>query len=317
MHHHYTCLFFASFYLTLCADCPLVEHDEHPCEGDGDECITAGDIRKRIEKLPNIVKAYMKAVLHDLKNYTVDEIIPIARSLRMEQHGEFLLNGEFVPFTATQEFRTRYKHAGFVWNAVMKSKSCIPNLPMSVTVCDAYIDGHGVMKAQIPGGIPAVNQRDTPQLNQGELLRWLAEATLYPLALLPPLEDKKSGEEDTVKWLESENDDNSAILEFNHLGTKVQMTFLFDAETNLVKSIKATRPRAVGNTYEMTLWEGFCSKYELHGGLMIPTHMEAGWYLEDGADPQIYFKGDNHNFVYLMNHPCGHCGKCEDVKHAE
>ncbi len=295
---------------------PCIEHDEHPREGDGDECITAGDIRKRIEKLPSIVKAYMKAALHDLKSYTDEEILPIARSLRMGQDGEFLLNGEFVPFTATQEFRTRYKHAGFVWNAVMKAKSCIPNLPLSVTVCDAYIDGHGVMKAQIPGGFPAVNQKDTTELNQGELLRWAAEATLFPLALLPPLDDKKSEEDsDTVKWLESENDENSAILEFNRLGTsKVQMTFLFDEETHLVKSMQAMRPRAVGNTYERKLWEGFCSKYEIHGGLMIPTHMDACWHLEDGAAPQIYFKGSNHSFVYLMNHHCGHCSKCEDVK---
>mmetsp|Transcript_18227 Transcript_18227/g.39395 ORF Transcript_18227/g.39395 Transcript_18227/m.39395 type:complete len:178 (-) Transcript_18227:728-1261(-) len=164
-----------------------------------------------------------------------------------------------------------------------------------------------MMKAQLPGGIPIFRQKNTPELNQGELMRWAAEATLFPLALLPHVNPKSDGEsgEEALKWLPSEiGDDNSAILELKHRSVISLIIFHFDPETHLVTSIQARRPRAVGDKYEMTRWEGFCFDYEIHGGLRVPTRMEVGWQLEDDAPLEIYFKATNRNFIYLMNsHP--------------
>jgi len=215
-----------------------------------------------------------------------------------------------VNFTATQEFRTRYKHAGFVWDAVMQAKSCIPNLSIPINVCDAYIDGRGIMKAALPMGIPVLNQKDSLELNQGELLRWAAEATLFPLALLPPIDPAtEEFEETALKWLPSDDEDaNSATLVLKNHGVPARLKFNFDPETHLVTSMEAMRHRAVGDSMELTQWKGFCSKYELHGGLRVPTIMEVGWQLEEGAQPLIYFKGRNSHYVFLMNshptHPC-------------
>ena len=280
-------------------------------EEDGDD-LTAGELRKIILQLPGPVKRYIQAVWHNTNDFDDEDIVPIARTMRMEQEGQFLLNGKYIPFTASQEFSTRHEHAGFVWDAVMHAETgCIPTsfFTLPINVCDAYINGAGTMKAQLPGGIPLVRQKDTPELNQGELMRWAAEAALFPLALLPTTKGE------TIKWLPStDGDDNSATLELEHHKTIARMIFRFDADTHLVTSIEAKRPRAVdGTKYELTLWKGFFYDFELHGGLLVPTKMEVGWQLDEDEPLEIYFKGTNHNFIYLMNgHP--HHQAC-DVKH--
>ena len=41
--------------------------------------------------------------------------------------------------------------------------------------------------------------------------------------------------------------------------------------------------------------------------------MEVGWQLQDDAPVEIYFKGTNHTFIYLMNN---HPTPARDVNHA-
>eukprot|EP00585_Thalassiosira_rotula_P013744 CAMPEP_0196179074 /NCGR_PEP_ID=MMETSP0911-20130528/19465_1 /TAXON_ID=49265 /ORGANISM="Thalassiosira rotula, Strain GSO102" /LENGTH=298 /DNA_ID=CAMNT_0041447729 /DNA_START=8 /DNA_END=904 /DNA_ORIENTATION=+ len=234
---------------------------------DNEDNITAGDLRRRIKQLPDVVQKYIKAVSHDVEKLADEEIVPFARSLRMEQEGELLLNGQFIDFAATEEFRTRYKHAGFVWDAVTKTQ-CIPNLvAMPIHVCVAYVNGAGMAKAQLPMGIPVmVAQSNTPMLNQSELMRWAAEATLFPLALMPPninienTDHNMSAEETALKWLPSEEGDgNSAILELKHHTTTARLFFHFNSDTNLVTSIHGTRPKLIGGKYVMTNWGCFLS----------------------------------------------------------
>ena len=280
----------------------LTEH----CHDEEDETITADELRMRINQLPKVVQEFFKKVCNDANNYADEDIYPFSRLLRIEQKGQFLLNGDYIPFTANQEFRTSYKHAGFVWEANMKSAmGCIP---VNISVCDAYIEGEGIMWAQLPGGIPIVRPRQSHQLNVGELLRWAVEAVLFPLALLPPINSKRG---DGIAWLTSENEvDNSATLELEHHGITVNLIFHFNPITHLVTSIRCRRPRSVGNDkYEMTSWSGYCYDWKVRGGLLVPTRMECGWHVDEDKPPEIYFKGTNNHFVYLMNsHPiaCKH-----------
>lgn len=276
----------------------LSEHKAH----DDEDCITVGKLRKRIQHLPDVVQNYIKAVCPTFQLEGDEDDVPFARSLRMEQAGEFLLNGKFIPFTATQEFRTRCEHAGFVWEACMK-----PNCFPGINVCDAYVNGAGTMRATT-FGIPVVNVKsNTPELNQGELMRWAAEAPLFPLALLPP-KPTDNGEADTeattLLWLPAgEGNGNSAILELKHHNTTARLIFHFNPETHLVTSVQAKRPRGLDGKFVLTHWEGFFHNYEIHGGLLVPTRMECGWKLGDGAPLEIYFKGTNSHLIYLTNHP--------------
>lgn len=269
-----------------------------------DDCTTTGDLRRSIAKLPEVVQKYMtEALFLQLHNkgtidYDDGRRVPIARSLRIEQEGTFLLNKKWIPFNATQEFSACPRHPGFVWDAVMKTKF------MPVYVRDAYIEGVGIMKAQLPGGIPVVNMMDTLDLNMGELMRWLAEAALFPLALVPTIKHKSENDEDptVLKWVSPEEGcDDCAAVEIKHHNTVAKVYFHFDPTTHMITKIHAKRPRAVGDKTEMTHWEGYLFDYEIHGGLVVPTRMEAGWRLKDDEPVELYFRGKNSSFIYLMN----------------
>jgi hypothetical protein len=259
-------------------------------------------MQRRIKVLPRVVQKYFNAVIRCAKDDSGDKI-PIPRSLSIEQDGTFLLNCKWISFTATQEFSTRYNRPGFVWDAVMNIEMCSSWITIPINVCDAYVDGVGIMKASLPGGIPIVRQRLSHELDEGELLRWVTEAVLFPLALLPSANaniDHEVSNNATLSWLPSgDGDENSAILELNYHGDTARVTFHFDSLTHLISSVKTKRSRAVGNNYEMTTWEGFFSRYEIHGGLKVPTMMEAGWRLGSDDHLEIYFRGTNRDYLYI------------------
>ncbi|KAL3779696.1 hypothetical protein HJC23_010564 [Cyclotella cryptica] len=281
---------------------------ESPRDHD-DECITAAALKRRMENLPKVVQQYLESTLsltlHNTTHETDDDekIIPFARALRVEQEGKFLLNEQWIPFTATQEFSARRTHPGFVWDAVMK-KPCFPlpgSLTIPILVRDAYIPGiGGIMKAQLPLGITLVNMKDTPDLNLGEVMRWIAESTLFPMVLVPQVHE--CDEAPVLKWSPgADTNANSARLEFKHKGYLAQVDFYFDPHTHMVTTIHAKRPRTVGSKTEMTHWEGHFSDYEIHGGLLVPSKMEVGWKFSDDSPLELYFRGKNVKFIYLMN----------------
>ncbi len=249
-----------------------------------------------------MVQEYFNAAIHCANDNSGDGIVPFPRSLNIEQGGTFLLNGKWISFTAKQQFGTRYNRPGFVWDAAMKIETLFSHMTIPVYVCDAFVDGIGFMKAHLPGGIPLVRQKLSSELDEGELLRWVTEAVLFPLALLPS-EDASLNhsvpKSETLRWLPSvDGDENSAILELMYQGITARVAFHFDPGTHLISSVTTKRSRAVGNEYEKAVWEGFYSHYEIHGGLNVPTMMEAGWRLGIDANLEMYFKGTNRNFVY-------------------
>lgn len=282
----------------------LSQLNEQKCPSDGNENqgITAGELRRRIAKLPEIVQKYMSEALFlpmhskGVIDYDDERIIPMARALRIDQQGTFLLNNRWIPFTATQEFSTCPGHPGFVWDAVMKSF-------MPINVRDAYVNGVGTMKAQLPGGIPVMNMKDTEDLNLGELMRWVAEAVLFPMALIPRIENEQCEKNQTVlKWLPSEEGgEECAAVEVQNGKTVAKVHFHFDPTTHLISKIHAMRPRIVNGVSENAYWEGTFHDYEVHGGLLVPTRMEVGWQLEPDESIELYFRGKNSNFIYLVD----------------
>eukprot|EP00956_Cyclotella_meneghiniana_P034946 scaffold109781_cov92-Cyclotella_meneghiniana.AAC.3 len=296
--------------------------------GDGTEVsITLSALKQQIKGLPRVVQLWMETTLC-LQDKTDDTPVTFARALRIEQEGTFLLNERWMPFKATQEFSTNHTHPGFVWDAEIQTQfaaSC--NLTVPVSVRDSYVHGKGgMMKAQLPLGIPLASMKDTddvnlgkiitwgslgtcscdmqvmyslikPQCSRGEIMRWLAEATLFPTALLP--QDCTSNDSAYLKW--SPGTDNSAVLEFKYNNQTAKINFHFDPDTHMVKFIQAKRPRIVDGQTQMAHWEGHCSENELHGGMLVPTRMEAGWKVSENGPLELYFKGKNAKLIYMMN----------------
>ena len=306
------------------------------------DSITLSALKQRIKELPRVVQLWMETALC-LQDYTDDTLVPFARALRIEQEGTFFLNERWMSFKATQEFSTNHTNPGFVWDAEIQSHFVVScNLTVPVLVRDSYVHGKGgAIKAQLPLGIPLVSMKDTddvnlgkiissrspetyscdvsninakyslikPKYSLGEIMRWLAEATLFPMALLP--QECTSNDSNYLKW--SPGTDNSAILEFKYRNQTVKINFHFDPDTHMVTSIQAKRPRIIDGKTQMTHWEGHCSENELHGGLLVPTRLEAGWKVSEHSPLELYFKGKNAKFIYTMNNNHG----CKDKMKSE
>jgi len=221
---------------------------------------------KELGNLPAPVQRYFRAVLSHGQ--------PMVSAISLEQTGTFNMSEteeRWRPFTSTQRIITR--RPGFDWEARI---TLMPGF--SVRVHDAYVAGEGILHASLFGLVSLVNLRGRPELAQGELMRFLAESSWYPTALLPS---------QGVQW--ESIDEHSARATLKDGQTTVAVLFRFD-ENDLVESVRAeARPRTVGDTVVPTPWEGRWWNYQLRDGMRIPMEGEVAWMLPEG--PKSYWRG--------------------------
>lgn len=111
-------------------------------------------------------------------------------------------------------------------------------------------------------------------IDQGELLRWLAESVWFPTNLLPS---------DKLKWLPI--DDHSAKLLFNYQGISLFYIITFN-EKNEIIQLETERYYDEKNIKK---WTGNCSNYREINAVKIPTIMRASWRLEEGDHDYVIF----------------------------
>ena len=209
--------------------------------------------------LPPPVRRYLHHVLQDEQ--------PCIRTARLRQTGTFRSGDAASPwsdFTATQHVTT--SPPGFVWEA---SIAMLPGL--SVQVLDAYTNGHGLLQARLGGVVPVADPTPGPALDEGELLRYLAESPLYPTALLPGM---------GVTW--TAVDDHSARATLTDNDTTVSLLFHVN-DRNDVERVTGKRPFLTDEgTYETRPWRGTWRAYERRSGMRVPTEGEVAWIHPDG-----------------------------------
>lgn len=172
------------------------------------------------------------------------------------------------PFTSTQRVVTN--RPGFDWDARIQ---VLPGV--SAFVHDAYVDGVGILQVEALGVVPIADIRDTPEIAQGELQRFLAEAAWYPTRLRD------------LDW--QAIDAYSARATLHDGANHVALTFHFD-ESGLIEAVRAAaRGRTVHGKSVETPWEGRFWAYELRHGILIPTEGEVSWLLPEGPWP--YWRG--------------------------
>ena len=123
--------------------------------------------------LPEPVQRYLANVLTEGQ--------PYVRTVRLQQSGEFRLGDAMAPWKpriAAQHFTV--DPPGFVWDARV---AILPLVP--VRVVDMYKAGKGTLRAKILSSVPVADAEPSPELNSGELMRYLAETVWSPTALLP------------------------------------------------------------------------------------------------------------------------------------
>jgi hypothetical protein len=230
---------------------------------------------RELERLPAPVQRYFRAVLREGK--------PMVTGAHVEHSGTFNAGDEVAqwkPFSSTQQVTT--KRPGFVWDARIRMAPGI-----TVHVHDAYINGQGVLRAKLLGILTVMDQPATPELAQGELMRFLAEAAWYPTALLPS---------QGVRWEAVSDTRASATLQDSR--TEVSLIFEFDAQGLIASVYSDARYRLVKGAQVQTPWQGRFWNYQDRGGMLVPLSGEVAWLLPEGQKP--YWRGHIDNVKHAF-----------------
>ncbi len=226
-----------------------------------------------LEGLPSPVQRYFRKVLKEGQ--------PLISAVRVQHSGTFNMGkteDQWKPFKSNQH--VTIQRPGFVWDARIRMAPLL-----DVQVIDAYVAGRGILTAKIFGLITVMDQPDTPELAQGELMRYFAEAAWYPTALLPS---------QGVVW--KAIDDNHASATLTDGKNSVTLVFQFDEE-GLISIVRSeSRYREEEGKQVATPWEGRFWDYQLRDGMHIPVKGEVGWQLPEGPKP--YWRGTIEKIEY-------------------
>jgi len=231
-----------------------------------------------LDGLPEPVRRYFSTVLREGQ--------PAIGSVYLEHSGTFNMGTEaeqWKPFQSVQYVTTQ--RPGFVWDARI---AMTPG--MVARVRDAYVAGRGILVAKLFGLLTVVDEQGTPEMAQGELMRFFAEGAWYPTALLPS---------QGVVW--EAVDGTRATATLTDGATTVSLEFTFDAQ-GLISTVYAEgRYRDVEGEQVATPWRGRFWGYELRDGVLIPLEGEVGWVIEGEYSP--YWRGRIEHIEYESARP--------------
>ncbi|MEH1810752.1 DUF6920 family protein [Nostoc sp.] len=225
---------------------------------------------KEIEGLPAPIQRFFKTVLKDGQ--------AIVTAVKLSQQGHFNMNenkAKWSPFTATQLVVTQ--RPGFDWDARIQMAPGV-----NAFVHDTYLLGEGSLHASLLGLFTVAKMHGAPENNQGELLRFFAEATWYPTALLPS---------QGVRW--EAIHDTSARATLTDGATTVSLVFQFNAEGTIATCRAEARYR---DKLTAMPWVGRFWEYSVRKGMLIPLEGEVGWEYPEGT--RLYFKGRTTDIHY-------------------
>ena len=225
---------------------------------------------KELEGLPAPVQRFFGTVLKDGQ--------AIVAAVKLSQQGQFNLNerkDQWHPFTATQVVTTQ--RLGFDWDARIQMA-----LGLIAFVHDTYLFGEGSLHASLLGLFTVAKMSGAPENNQGELLRFFAEALWYPTALLPS---------QGVRW--EAIDDNAARATLTDGATTASAVFQFNAEGTIATFRADARYR---DQLTAMPWGGRFWDYAVRDGMLIPLEGEVGWEYPEGI--RLYFKGKTTEISY-------------------
>ncbi len=211
------------------------------------EKITDADI----QHLPNVVQRYLKH-----SNVIGKEKI---KTVRLKQHGGFRLKPEdkFKTMKAEQYVNTETRE--FYW----RGKVGI------ITAHDKFIAGKGNMTVKLLGLIK-VAEMEGNKVDQGELLRFLAEGVWFPTIFV----------EDFILWEPVDDSTAKASIEINDVS--VSALFHFNEKSEIAR-ITAKRYMEKHGKFTLEDWEIINREYKTVNGMLIPSKSEVIWNLKEGA----------------------------------
>lgn len=220
------------------------------------EVVTEADL----ERLPEPMQRYLR--------YTGVVGMERIRAVRLRQRGSMRIKvgGPWLALKAVQYYTT--DPPAFLWRGSVKP---IPLL--WVTARDRYRGGRGNMAIRLLGLFKIADAR-TPELDQGELVRFLSEGIWFPTVYL----------EDYIQWEAIDSVSARATMSYGEVSASA---VLHIDELGQLTNFVAERYWEKDGEYRLETWSTPIGEYGELNGLMLPVSGDAVWHLESGDFPYI------------------------------
>ena len=185
------------------------------------------------------------------------------RSVRLKQQGFMRMQPgqKLLPIVAEQYYTTT--PPAFLWHGTIQ-----PFPLASISATDRFADGHGNMSVKLLSFIPLANAHG-PEMDQGELQRYLGEMVWFPTAWLSDAIEWQAIDAHSVQaTMREPGVTASAVLHVNEQGQLTHVT--------------ADRYMEEHGHYRLAPWSVQVQKYQEVNGMRIPTRVEVTWHLASG-----------------------------------
>jgi hypothetical protein len=203
----------------------------------------------------------------------------LVRAVKTVERGEMRSSpaARWIPFAAEQVIDATASR--FLWDAQFR-----PGGIKAFAVTDAYQNGHGWLAVKLAGVIP-VKKTEGPEVDKGELQRYLASVTICPSMLLNHLSLDSTAVNEVTLRLRDRRDPTGAWVD-------VEV-----GEDGCPLVCRAERPRLAGNQTILTPWAGTATDFRSREGMRVATCLEVTWTLPEG--PFRYYRSELTSFTVV------------------
>lgn len=185
------------------------------------------------------------------------------KTVRLKQKAEMRLGKDkaWMPVQAEQYFRV--EEPGFIWKASIKAAPLL-----HITGRDKYENGKGNMLIKVLSLFTVADSKGK-EVDQGTLLRYLAETIWFPSAAL----------NDYLTWKEIDEHKAQATMTYGDISASGVFTFNSKGE---VVNFEAERYGEFNGKSSLETWSIPLRNYQQFEGIRIPTNGDVTWKLDTG-----------------------------------
>lgn len=208
-----------------------------------------------IEVLPQNVQRWLKYAQIIGKEKITSVRLKQKATMRLE------IDKKWMPVQAEQYFTT--EEPSFIWKANIKMAPLF-----HIVGRDIYTEGKGNMLIKFLSLFTVANSKGK-EINQGTLLRYLAEMVWFPTAVV----------NNFITWEEIDTEHAKATMTYKEVIASGVLTFNDKGE---VINFEAERYGEFDNKFRLELWSISLYAYKEFDGIKVPTKGDVTWKLKTG-----------------------------------